>query len=153
MRRAATIDAMVGQDAWRERAVALLEEGGNRSDVRRAVVEKLAAQRCAVTAAELAGQLSADGRDVGRATVYRVLERLRELSLVQRLDLGRGGTRYEPARAEHHHHHLVCDRCGDVTPFADPALEQAIDRIAGRVSFAVAGHDVVLHGACGRCAA
>jgi len=143
---------MAGHDHWDERAIALLEEGGNRSTVRRAIVEKLGEQACAVTAAELAKQLSTDGRDVGRATVYRVLERLRELSLVQRLDLGHGGTRYEPARGDHHHH-LVCDRCGDVMPFADAGLERAIDRIAGEVSFAVAGHEVVLHGACERCAA
>jgi Fur family transcriptional regulator, ferric uptake regulator len=145
---------MAGHDDWNERAIALLEEGGNRSTVRRAIVEKLGEQECAVTAAELADQLGRDGRKVGRATVYRALERLRELSLVQRLELGHGGTRYEPARDDHHHHHhLVCDRCGDVVPFADAALEKAIDRVAGKVAFQVAGHDVVLHGACERCAA
>jgi len=143
---------MAGHDDWPERAIALLEQGRNRSTVRRAIVEKLGEQECAVTAAELARQLSRDGREVGRATVYRVLERLRELSLVQRLELGHGGTRYEPARGDHHHH-LVCGRCGDVVPFADPGLERAIDRIAGTLSFDVAGHDGVLHGACERCAA
>jgi Fur family ferric uptake transcriptional regulator len=140
-------------DDWSERALALLERGGLRSTVRRGIVEKLGEQACAVTAAELAQQLSADGRDVGRATVYRVLERLRELNLVQRLELGHGGTRYEPLRAHHHHHHLVCDRCGEVVPFADAGLERAINRIAAKVSFDVAGHDVLLHGACERCGA
>ena len=146
-------DREVGvRDDWDEQALALLEAGGKRSAARRAIVEKLAEQPCAVSAAELARQLRAEGRDVGRATVYRALERLRELSLVQRLELGHGGTRYEPARGDHHHH-LVCNRCGEVIPFEDAGLERAITRIATRVSFDVAGHDVVLHGACGRCAA
>jgi Fur family transcriptional regulator, ferric uptake regulator len=139
-------------DDWSERAISALEAGGKRSAVRRAVVEKLAEQPCAVTAAELARQLDGEGRAVGRATVYRVLEGLREVQLVQRLELGRDGTRYEPARAgAGHHHHFVCDRCGDVVPFSDPALERAIDRLASSAAFRVAGHDVVLHGDCRRC--
>jgi len=141
-------------DEWSERALSELERGGKRSAVRRAVVEKLAEQPCAVSAADLAGQLGADGRAVGRATVYRVLEGLRELHLVQRLEVGREGVRYEPARpGADHHHHFICDACGEVVPFSDPGLERAIDRLARQASFAVAGHDVVLHGACGRCAA
>lgn len=138
-------------DDWSTRAIEQLERGGKRSDVRRAVVAKLAEQPCAVSAADLADQLGADGRAVGRATVYRVLEGLRELRLVQRLELGREGTRYEPARADHHHHHFVCDGCGDVVPFSDPGLERAIARLARSAAFDVSDHEVVLHGACGRC--
>jgi Fur family ferric uptake transcriptional regulator len=89
---------------------------------------------------------------VGRATVYRVLEGLRDVHLVQRLELGREGARYEPARGgADHHHHFVCDTCGDVVPFSDPGLERAIARLANQASFDVSGHDVVLHGACERC--
>jgi Fur family transcriptional regulator, ferric uptake regulator len=139
-------------DDWTERALEALEAGGKRSTVRRTVVEKLAEQPCAVSAAELSDQLSHEGRAVGRATVYRVLEGLRELQLVQKLELGRDGTRYEPDRGEDHHHHFVCDRCGDVVPFSDPGLERAITRLARQASFEVAGHDVVLHGDCARCA-
>jgi Fur family transcriptional regulator, ferric uptake regulator len=138
-------------DDWTERAISQLERGGKRSGARRAVVEKLAEQSCAITAADLAALLDADGRAVGRATVYRVLEGLRELRLVQSLELGREGTRYEPDRGSDHHHHFVCDSCGNVVPFADPGLERAIARLSRQASFAVAGHDVVLHGACERC--
>jgi Fur family ferric uptake transcriptional regulator len=139
-------------DEWCERALEQLEHGGNRSAVRRSIVEKLAEQPCAVTAVNLADQLGADGRTVGRATVYRVLERLRELHLVHGLDVGREGTRYEPAREAGHHDHFVCDLCGDVLPFADQSLERAIARAARDAAFDVTRHEVVLHGACARCA-
>ena len=139
--------------AWAERALGVLEERGRRSAARRAVVESLDRQRCALTAVELDDALRASGRAVGRATVYRVLEQLREAHLVQRVDVGRGGARYEPVRhGADHHHHLICDRCGDVVPFADPALERAIEHLARAVAFDVADHEVVLHGACGACA-
>lgn len=130
----------------------MLEAGGRRSGARCAVVELLGRQTCARTAAELDAELRAGGRGVGRATVYRTLEQLRELHLVQRLDVGDGSARYEPVRAgEDHHHHLVCDSCGDVLPFADDALERAISRIAREVDFRVADHDVTLHGSCAAC--
>jgi Fur family ferric uptake transcriptional regulator len=138
-------------DEWCEQAIEQLERGGNRSATRRAIVEKLAQQPCAVTAVVLTDQLGADGVKVGRATVYRVLERLRELRLVQGLDVSREGTRYEPARASDHHHHFVCDECGDVVPFSDAGLERAIERAARSATFRVARHDVVLHGACTAC--
>ena len=138
---------------WSDRALDHLEEAGRRSSARRAVVELLGGQGCALTAAELDDALRASGRSVGRATVYRVLEQLRTARLVERLDTGQGSARYEPVRqGADHHHHLVCERCGNVVPFTDPGLERAIARVALAVDFDVAGHDVVLRGSCGGCA-
>ena len=59
---------------------------------------------------------------------------------------------YEPVTpGGDHHHHVVCDDCERIVPFEDPALERAIDALADRVPFAIAGHDVVLHGRCPDC--
>lgn len=139
-------------DEWSRTAIEALEAGGKRSRVRQAVVEKLAEQACAVTAAELADLLARQGTNVGRATVYRVLERLRALRLVQGLDVGPEGTRYEPARSATHHDHFVCDRCGDVEQITDDGLERAIHLLAERATFVVERHDVVLRGTCAKCA-
>ena len=43
-----------------------------------------------------------------------------------------------------HHHHLVCDRCGEVAAFEDVELERAIARLAERVDYSVDAHDVTL---------
>jgi Fur family ferric uptake transcriptional regulator len=60
--------------------------------------------------------------------------------------------RYERVRDTcEHHHHLVCDECGLVTPFSDPGLERAIEDLSARVPLAVSEHEIVLHGACGDC--
>jgi len=67
--------------------------------------------------------------------------------------MGHGTARYEAAHPDgEHHHHLVCDRCGKVTQFEDPALEAAIDQVAARLDYQVGAHDVVLRGACPDCA-
>ena len=144
---------MPPEDDWTARALDTLERrAGRRTAARRAVVEHLGRQACAVSASDVEDALKADDLGVGRATIYRVLEQLREARLVQKLDTGHGAGLYEPVRhGRDHHHHLVCDDCGDVVPFADSALERALAKVADRVDFRVADHDVVLHGSCGTC--
>lgn len=139
--------------SWRDHTLGTLAQAGyRRGGARNAVVELLDAQDCALTAQEIDDRLRAGGRSVGRASVYRILEMLTELRLVQRIDVGQGVARYERHLPDgDHHHHLVCDSCGQIEPFSDPTLEQAIERVSRRLSFAVDDHDVVLHGACSAC--
>jgi len=138
---------------WSDHALAELERGGRRSGgARRAVVELLGRQDCCLTAQEIFDELRAEGRRVGIASVYRVLEQLSEQGLVQRVDVGAGTARYEPALTSgEHHHHLVCGDCGKVEAFADAELERALAKVELKTGYSVAGHDVVLRGVCGDC--
>ena len=106
---------------------------------------------CALRAAEIEDALKAgEGRGVARAAIYRILEELEALQLITRVEVGQGLARFEAAREEGHHHHMVCDDCGQVIPFEDPELERSIDGWPSASTFTVAEHDVVLHGACAR---
>ena len=102
--------------------------------------------------AEIHDGIVSSGGAVGVASVYRTLDTLAELRLVQRVDVGDGIARFEQlgGEDEHHHHHLVCDDCGRVEPFTDERLEQALERVAGRLGYAMQ-HEVVLRGTCGDC--
>ena len=142
-------------DAWADRAEAILAaEGRKRGGARRALLELLEGQTCALTATEIEDALSAAGRRVSRASVYRILDDLERLRLVTRVETGQAMVRYERAHDSHegHHHHLVCDSCGVVMPFSDDGLERAIEELSERVPLAVAEHEIVLHGACRQCA-
>ena len=91
-------------------------------------------------------------RAVGLASVYRTLDLLERLRLIQRFEVGAGTARFEPMQPTgEHHHHLVCESCGEVSTFEDPALERAIERLSDRVDYAVGGHDVTLRGECPSC--
>jgi Fur family transcriptional regulator, ferric uptake regulator len=138
---------------WAEHALATLQGAGHRrGGARTAVVEALAGHDCAVTALELDGELSRRRPPVARASVYRALEQLEQLGLVQRVEIGRGTAGYERIEPDgHHHHHAICRVCGRTVPFEDHSLEQAIDRLSETIHFDVAEHDVVLRGTCERC--
>ena len=133
---------------WSGHALRALEEAGYRAGgARRRVVELLGRESCTLTALQIDARL--DG--VGRATVYRTLEQLAELGLVQRLDVGGEAAAFERVDPDGHHHHLVCERCGRVAPFSDRRLERAIEAVSRSSEFEVSGHEVVLRGTCPRC--
>ena len=138
---------------WADATLETLHRKGLRNGgARRAVIELLAEQDCCLTAQEIFDRLRADGRRVGIASVYRVLDLLSEKGLVQRIDVGAGTTRFEPLHASgDYHHHLVCDGCGKVEAFADEELERTLRKVESRTGYSVAGHDVVLRGACADC--
>jgi Fur family transcriptional regulator, ferric uptake regulator len=139
--------------AWREHAEHQLARAGHRTGgAREEVIALLARQSCCLSAQDIHDGLRARGRAVGLASVYRALDVLAQLSLVRRLDVD-GTACYEPADPSgEHHHHAICDRCGKLDAFEDPELERLIGGVADRLGYDVAGHDVVLRGACPDCA-
>jgi Fur family ferric uptake transcriptional regulator len=148
-----TVRATTG--SWAKRAEATLAAAGRRrGGARRALLELLGEQECALTAQEMEDALRArrGRRRVSRASVYRILDELERLRLVQRVETGQAMVRYERVyEHQEHHHHLVCDECGLVMPFSDPGLERAIEKLSERVPLAVSEHEIVLHGSCPDC--
>ena len=141
--------------SWATRAQQVLADSGHRTgQARHALVALLDSQTCARSVLEMEDALRASKRPIARASIYRILDELERLRLVQKVQVGQDMARYEPIRTgEGHHHHLVCDNCGTVTPFTDEGLENAIRKLSRRVPMQVAEHEIVLHGACDACAA
>jgi Fur family transcriptional regulator, ferric uptake regulator len=167
--RASTTHAVEPSGSWVDRTEASLAAAGyRRGGARRAVLELLASQPCALSALEIEHALARDRggrarrpgggatsarRRVSRASVYRILDELERLGHVQRLSTGHAMARYERVRdAAGHHHHLVCDGCGNVTPFSDERLERAIAQASDSVPLTVSEHEIVLRGRCRDCA-
>jgi Fur family ferric uptake transcriptional regulator len=138
---------------WSGRARGALGGAGHRlGGAREAVVELLSRQDCCLSAQEISDRLRSEGGGVGLASVYRTLDLLHGMGLVQRVDVGEGGLRYEPVvPGGEHHHHAVCESCGRVTAFEDRRLEEAIQRLSSRLGHAASGHDVLIRGTCARC--
>lgn len=140
------------RSAWRDRAEERLTAAGyRRGGARTVLLDLLDAQSCARTVLEIEDELRAGNRAVGRASIYRVLDELEQLHLVQRIEVGQGIARYERIAPDHHHHHLVCQRCGVMVPFTDDDIERAIHRLSTGAGFEVRSHDVILYGRCSDC--
>ena len=139
---------------WSEHVHDVLADAGfKRGGARERVIELLAEGPCALTAGEIEEALRESGRSPGRASIYRVLDQLVEHGLAERVEVGDGQARFERQHpGGQHHHHLVCERCGRLFAFDDPGLERAITNLSQRLGMRVSGHDILLRGACGRCA-
>ena len=104
-----------------------------------------------LSAEEVASEVSARGRKVGTATVYRAIDTLVESGLLVERDFGEGFRRFEPARDIPHHEHLVCTVCGKVEEFRDERLERMTTLVAESRGFARQRHRLVIHGVCKEC--
>lgn len=142
-----------GASDWAEAALAELARSGHRAGgARTAVIELLAAEGGCIDAEQVEARLRANGKTVGTASVYRALGLLADLGLLQKVAVAGAPVRFELVRPDgHHHHHIVCDRCGRTVAFTDDDLERAIHEASRRASFAVSSHEITLHGTCEAC--
>ncbi|MBA2331817.1 MAG: transcriptional repressor [Actinobacteria bacterium] len=139
-------------ETWIATTEATLRASGHRAGgARAALIEELARWDCCRSAQELHETLVGRGRSVGIASVYRILDTLVELRLVQRVEVGDGVSRFEAAAPSAHHHHVVCDDCGKVEPFTDVSLERAISVLPAQLDYEIVAHEVVLRGECADC--
>ena len=51
---------------------------------------------------------------INLTSIYRTLDLLKKSDLVNVILFGEGKKRYELKDKDEHHHHLVCENCGDV---------------------------------------
>ena len=113
---------------------ALCELNGHASAER--VYERVAMHRC----------------DVDLSTVYRTLERLRDLRILSQTDLGRGRVEFEIV-ASQPHHHLVCHVCGQVQDLPHGYLASLASSIRRDLDFEPTLDHLAVFGLCSRCRA
>ena len=132
---------------WLER----LQAGGYRlTGPRRALVELIAASQRALDPLALYDLGRREYPGLGLVTVYRTLEKLEELGLVQRVHQPGGCQAYLRA-AKGHEHLLICTACGRAEYFSGDDLDGLMARIADHSGFKIEGHWLQLFGRCALC--
>ena len=107
-----------------------------------------------LSAEDVHGILRDNHSEIGLATVYRSLELLSDLGILQKMEFGDGCSRYEVNAIDpdtHHHHHLICTKCGKVTEFEDDLLENLEQDIENKSGFRIMDHQVKFFGYCKEC--
>lgn len=91
--------------------------------------------------------LQEDDRDIGLATVYRVLTQFEQAGLLRRHHFESGKAVFE-LNDSAHHDHLVCIQCGRVEEFYDEEIEKRQARIAKTRGFQIREHSLHLYVEC-----
>jgi Fur family ferric uptake transcriptional regulator len=129
----------------------VLDDAGYRlTQPRRVVAELVAEHDGHFTAADLAASATRRRVDLSRATLFRSLDLMTELGVVERLDLPSGDHAYVPC-APAHHHHVVCSRCGRSSDVEDCGVAAAVEEIARRSGYRIESHRLELFGLCRHC--
>ncbi len=126
--------------------------------VRVALIDLIARRAQHMTADEITDALHAEGLPVDRVTIYRNVERMLQEGLLK-ADL-RPGRALKVALLPHpgrvHHHHIVCDSCGRVTPTENCYLTENWEQIRADVlrttGYELSGHLMQFAGTCPECA-
>ncbi|MGK2348021.1 Fur family transcriptional regulator [Actinomyces sp. W5033] len=106
------------------------------------------------SAQQIHAALEAEGTKVGLATVYRNLTAMAEAGDVDHVRNTDGEILYRACEdLGHHHHHLVCRRCGHAVEVSDPALESWVTEVSTSHGFTHMEHTAEFFGLCARCSA
>jgi len=122
---------------------------------RRAVLETMEQAGGHLDAAELLERASKRAAGLDRATVYRTIDLLKRLGLVDELDLMHveGEKHYYEIRPDKEHAHATCVQCGRVEEFVSPLLEQIRREVSRELGFEVEVARLEIGGRCARCRA
>jgi Fur family ferric uptake transcriptional regulator len=133
-----------------EAVLALIRENGGRATpARRLLLQALFGSQEHRTAEELAAEVRAHAPDVHLSTVYRNLEELERLGVIDSTRLHEGGATYHLASAAHGH--LVCEQCGSMTEVPDGMFQALIDSARQQYGFAINTHRFAVTGRCANC--
>ncbi len=119
---------------------------------RRAMADLITDHDGHFTAADLEAIARERRLGISRATLFRALDLLAELRILERIDLPTGEHAYVKCAAAHHHH-VVCSRCGRTTEVEDRGLAEAVAEISRRSGYRIETHRLELFGLCRHCQA
>jgi Fur family transcriptional regulator, ferric uptake regulator len=130
----------------------IAKEGHRLTTPRQTIVKLVAPRQDYFSAQEIWDEVQSQHRGIGRATVFRTLDLLVDLGVLNRVHVGDGCHRYTVCETSHHHH-LMCTDCGTVTAIEADAIEKQIRRMAGDEGFELLTHHLELIGRCAACRA
>ncbi len=129
----------------------LLKKNGCRlTEPRRVVVELVANAKRVLTPLEVYDMARKQRPALGLVSVYRTLEKLEELNLIQRVHQPQGCQAFVAA-GHGHQHLLLCENCGKAEFFEGDDLAALMQSIARKTGYKVKDHWLQLFGLCKSC--
>ena len=134
-------------DKWLHR---LRENGYRLTEARQAVINVIIESSYALTPFQVYEAARSQYPALGLVSVYRTLEKLETLNLIQRVHQEGGCNAYLP-KAEGHQHLIICQKCGLANYFEGDNLEELFAKVGADHGFEVTDHWLQLFGNCSEC--
>jgi Fe2+ or Zn2+ uptake regulation protein len=134
---------------------AFLTAGLRATRPRRLIAERLAAHAASgldFAIEELWQELQRVDVQLGRATLFRAVDVLVALGVLDRIERADGTRRYRACDSGHHHH-LICTSCGRITEVNVCVPQAELESAAAGAGFAVERHALEIYGRCHDCRA
>lgn len=141
---------MAVADRFEEVLALLRAHGGRVTAPRRAILRALIDHADHPTAEQLTADVQVRHPETHESTVYRFLDDLERLGVIDHVHLGHGPAVYH--FADDTHHHLVCEACGLVVEVPDRALEGLRRRLRSDFDFEMEPRHFAVPGRCRACA-
>lgn len=108
-----------------------------------------------LTVEEIYDLAKEESPEIGLATIYRTVQVLLELHVIEKVTFDDGFARYELNGEEtgsgHRHHHAICTQCGKVYSLETGLLDTLEKQVFESLGFEVTDHEVKLYGLCSAC--
>ena len=108
-----------------------------------------------LTVEEIYDLAKEESPEIGLATIYRTVQVLLELHVIEKVTFDDGFARYELNGEEtgsgHRHHHAICTQCGKVYSLDTDLLDTLEKQVFKSLGFEVTDHEVKLYGLCSAC--
>lgn len=138
-------------EALSTRAQRLQDAGHKLTHARLTVLRVLEDGGGHMTSAEVLDRVSHLDAAIGRASVFRTLDLLTELSIIRPTYIGTSMTPTYVLLPDGHHHHIICTHCHRVIEFEDCGLEQISAELEARLHVKLSGHLLEFYGLCEAC--
>jgi Fur family ferric uptake transcriptional regulator len=125
--------------------------GGRVTPTKRALLGILASNPSHLNADQLTELVQRSSPDVAPSTIYRILEELERIGVVEHSHAGKGPTSYHLAHDAHGH--LVCERCGTTIEAPTTLFDELVSQASVSYGFTVDPHHFAVLGICEACAA
>jgi Fur family transcriptional regulator, ferric uptake regulator len=132
-----------------EGVLAVLRQHGGRATPARRLLLAALTQPGHHTAEEIAAAVRQQAPDVHLTTIYRNLDELERLGIVDRTYASHGPATYHLASAAHGH--LACETCGAITELPREAFQTLSEAAMARHGFAIIPSRFAIPGLCARC--
>lgn len=128
----------------------LREKGYKLTEQRRLIIEVFNEKPGHHTAQEILGFVREKSEGINFSTIYRNLELLCTLDVINKMNIESGISHYELC-GQAHHHHIICKECGDmqeidICPYGNLGEEQLRS-----IGFKATDHKFEIYGYCSKC--